>query len=228
MIDRPDAYVYLITALLPLAASMLVFQVNPYHALVIRGILGAIAALLYTVLGAADVALTEALVGTLLAIMLYAVAVRSSMVLRLGALTGTSGDRHFSVFLDDLQNLFSPYHLRVEVVYCLDSRELYRSLIDCNVHVICGQSPSRPPDEISPDYPQEKLPADQQNSYKTVTRLHRLHEIMQIQLPSAEWIDIHAIDMNAIESSRDSLFNLGSLDSGSSNSGSFDAGEVKP
>jgi len=38
-----DSYIYGITALLPLAAAMLVFQVNPYHALVIRGILGAIA-----------------------------------------------------------------------------------------------------------------------------------------------------------------------------------------
>lgn len=81
-----ESYVYGITALLPLAAAMVVFQTNPYHALVIRGILGAIAALVYAVLGAADVALTEALVGTLLAITLYAVAVRSSLVLRLGVL----------------------------------------------------------------------------------------------------------------------------------------------
>jgi uncharacterized MnhB-related membrane protein len=36
-----DSYVYMITALLPLAAAMLVFQVNSYHALVIRGVLGA-------------------------------------------------------------------------------------------------------------------------------------------------------------------------------------------
>ncbi len=63
-----DSYLYVMTALLPIAASMVVFQVNPYHALVIGGILGAIAALVYTVLGAADVALTEALVGTLLAL----------------------------------------------------------------------------------------------------------------------------------------------------------------
>ena len=38
-----DSYIYGITALLPLAAAMLVFQVNPYHALVMRGILGATA-----------------------------------------------------------------------------------------------------------------------------------------------------------------------------------------
>ena len=73
-----------ITALLPIAAVMTILQKNPYHALVVRGILGAIAALVYALLGAADVALTEALVGTMLAITLYAVAVRSSLVLKLG------------------------------------------------------------------------------------------------------------------------------------------------
>jgi putative multicomponent Na+:H+ antiporter subunit B len=79
-----DGYVYAIAVLLPISASMLVFQTNPYHALITRGILGAVSALIYTILGAADVALTEALVGSFLATMLYAVAVRSSLVLRLG------------------------------------------------------------------------------------------------------------------------------------------------
>jgi putative multicomponent Na+:H+ antiporter subunit B len=72
------------TALLPLTAILLVAQPNPYQTLVLRGILGAVAALIYALLGAADVALTEALVGTLLSTTLYAVALRSSMVLRLG------------------------------------------------------------------------------------------------------------------------------------------------
>lgn len=81
-----DSYIYIITLLLPISALMLVLEVNPYHALVLRGILGAVAALIYTILGAADVALTEALVGTLLSTMLCAVAVRSSLVFRLGVL----------------------------------------------------------------------------------------------------------------------------------------------
>jgi putative multicomponent Na+:H+ antiporter subunit B len=68
-----ELYLYAIAALLPLIASMLVFQSNPYNALILRGILGAVAALVYAILGAADVALTEALMGTLLAITLYAV-----------------------------------------------------------------------------------------------------------------------------------------------------------
>jgi putative multicomponent Na+:H+ antiporter subunit B len=81
-----DSYIYVITALLPLSALMLILQTNPYHALVVQGILGAVAALVFAVLGAADVALTQALMGTLLAITLYAIAVRSSLVMRLGVL----------------------------------------------------------------------------------------------------------------------------------------------
>ncbi|MDX2255774.1 MAG: hydrogenase subunit MbhD domain-containing protein [Pseudanabaenaceae cyanobacterium bins.39] len=81
-----DGFVYAIAFLLPISAAILVSESNPYHALVIRGILGAVSALVYTVLGAADVALTEALVGAFLATMLYVVAVRSSLVLRLGVM----------------------------------------------------------------------------------------------------------------------------------------------
>ncbi|MEB3264070.1 MAG: hydrogenase subunit MbhD domain-containing protein [Synechococcus sp.] len=72
-----------IAALLPLTAILLVSQSNPYQTLVLRGILGSVAALLYALLGAADVAITEVLVGTLLSTTLYAVALRSSMVVRL-------------------------------------------------------------------------------------------------------------------------------------------------
>jgi putative multicomponent Na+:H+ antiporter subunit B len=79
-----------IVALLPIAALMTIAQKNPYHALVVRGILGAIAALVYALLGAADVALTEALVGTMLAITLYMVSVRSSLVLQFGVVAEAS------------------------------------------------------------------------------------------------------------------------------------------
>lgn len=144
-----DNYVYMITALLPLAAAMLIFQANPYHALVIRGVLGAVAALVYTVLGAADVALTEALVGTLLAIALYAVAVRSSLVLRLGVLKetiATNNDAnnpqmsHFQQLIGDLQSIFGKRHLRVELISYLDQDDLNRALLDKEVHAICTQT----------------------------------------------------------------------------------------
>lgn len=85
-----------IVVLLPIAAVMTLWQKDPYHALVVRGILGAIAALVYALLGAADVALTEALVGTMLAITLYVVAVRSSLVLRLGVLAELADPLHES------------------------------------------------------------------------------------------------------------------------------------
>ncbi len=72
-----------IAALLPLTAALLILQRSPFQTLVLRGILGAVASLIYALLGAADVALTEALVGTLLSTTLYAIALRSSMVFRL-------------------------------------------------------------------------------------------------------------------------------------------------
>ncbi len=79
-----DFYLLLpVTALLPLTAVLLVSRADPYQVLILRGVLGVVAALVYALLGAADVALTEAMVGTLLSTTLYAVALRSSMVLRL-------------------------------------------------------------------------------------------------------------------------------------------------
>ncbi|WP_289021719.1 hydrogenase subunit MbhD domain-containing protein [Desulfobacter postgatei] len=73
-----------IALLLPLSALLTVIQRNPYNALISRGVLGAVSALAYTSLGAADVAVTEALMGSLLIIVLYTIAVRSTMVIRLG------------------------------------------------------------------------------------------------------------------------------------------------
>lgn len=74
-----DIVTIAIVALLPLTALLLVLQSNPYRALIVRGVLGAIAALTYALFGAADVALTEALVGTLLSMTLYAIAIRSTL-----------------------------------------------------------------------------------------------------------------------------------------------------
>jgi putative multicomponent Na+:H+ antiporter subunit B len=185
-----DSYVYVITALLPLAASMLIFQANPYHALVIRGILGAIAALVYTVLGAADVALTEALVGTLLAITLYAVAVRSSLVLRLGVLKAEKSDSlreapkdrnlpqasEFKQLVSDLQAIFSKRHMQVELVPYLDREDLQRALLDKEVHAICTQSDQKHQHTTSHE--------DRLEPYHTTTRLRRIYEILQTELVS--------------------------------------------
>ncbi|MEP0820394.1 DUF4040 domain-containing protein [Trichocoleus sp. FACHB-46] len=178
-----DSYVYVIVALLPLAAAMVIFQTNPYHALVIRGILGAIAALVYTVLGAPDVALTEALVGTLLAISLYAVAVRSSLVLRLGILkdegvtsnsTESSPEHSFRQLLEDLRTAFGKHYMRVELVPYMDEENLHQALLDKDVHAICTYTESL----------EGKVQSEAILPYTTTTRLPRIYEILQAEMVS--------------------------------------------
>ncbi|MEQ9487261.1 DUF4040 domain-containing protein [Coleofasciculus sp. F4-SAH-05] len=179
--------IYVIIALLPLAACMLVFQVNPYHALVIRGILGAVAALVYAVLGAADVALTEALVGTMLAITLYAVAVRSSLTLRLGVLeesgakapTTNEVERHFGELMDDLRSIFSKHYMRVEVVPYTDQQALHRALMEKEIHATCMRSHLSELEPQDPTVPESETP-----SYHTATRVQRLYDIMRTELSS--------------------------------------------
>jgi putative multicomponent Na+:H+ antiporter subunit B len=112
-----------ITALLPLTAILVVLQGNPYQTLVLRGILGAVAALIYALLGAADVALTEALVGTLLSTTLYAVALRSSMVLRLARPAAPAPlPAHLR---QQLEAWLDPLNLRLELVEPADADDLH-------------------------------------------------------------------------------------------------------
>lgn len=179
-----DNYIYVITALLPLAGCMVVFEVNPYHALVIRGILGAVAALVYAVLGAADVALTEALVGTMLAITLYAVAVRSSLVMRLGVLKDeltheAESDRTLGQLIDEFRAIFKEHYMRVELVPYKDAEELNQALMEKKIHATCAQ-------QLQPEQNQQFDDAGKTETppYHTTTRLQRLYEIMQTELKS--------------------------------------------
>ena len=168
-----DNYIYIIIALLPLAALMLVFQVNPYHALVIRAILGVVAALVYAVLGAADVALTEALIGTMLAITLYVVAVRSSLVVRLGILGNTEieKDSYGKELINDLQKTLLKHYLRLELVEYDNLSTLKAALINKEVHGICTK-----PESLKESYPE--------SNYHTAIRVFRLWEIMKANLSS--------------------------------------------
>ncbi|MCW6051260.1 DUF4040 domain-containing protein [Microcoleus sp. A2-C5] len=183
-----DSYIYILTALLPLAACMVVVQVNPYHALVIRGILGAIAALVYSVFGAADVALTEALMGTMLAITLYAVAVRSSLVMRLGVLeeekVESEGDvlkveltvespRDFNSLMNDFRRIFNKYYLRIEVVPFTTPQALHRALMEKEIHASCV-----------PVLDSDAAGNAETKHYQTVTRIQRLYDIMQPEISS--------------------------------------------
>lgn len=168
--NNPDLAIYIIVALLPLSAFLLVIQVNPYDALVVRGTMGAIAALVYAILGAGDVALTEALMGTLLAVSLYVIAVRSSLVMRLGVLkedfstTSNSQKKNiFSSLIDHFKSIISKYYLRLELINYQDKKSLENALKTKDVHGI--------------------LYADnlEKNSYKTIFRIGRLYEIFTEQ-----------------------------------------------
>ncbi|MGD1904541.1 MAG: DUF4040 domain-containing protein [Leptolyngbyaceae cyanobacterium] len=170
LITADNFYIVAIALLLPLTASMLVVQANPYHALVIRGILGAVAALVYALFGAADVALTEALVGTMLSITLYAVAVRSSMSMRIGVLETDAGDITAAETAQPLRSALhqplSRHHLRLEWVPYPDLDALKAALTTKEIHTTCllGQADSTP-------------------RYHLQTRLQRLYELISAELP---------------------------------------------
>jgi putative multicomponent Na+:H+ antiporter subunit B len=180
------SYLYLITFLVPLSALMLVLQTNPYHALISRGILGAVATLVYSVHGAADVALTEALVGTLLLITLYAVAVRSSLILRLGVLDGEEGksgaQRHagtcpdFLKLTEELRSVLDKRHMRLELVTYPDEQALNRALSDKFLHAICTPQSLEGP----LDFGKNDL-----RPYRTAIRIRRLYDILREELTSS-------------------------------------------
>ncbi|MEA5451649.1 DUF4040 domain-containing protein [Leptolyngbya sp. CCNP1308] len=187
MTDNTDNYVYAIMLLLPLAAVMVIVQQNPYQALVMRGILGAIAALVYAMLGGADVALTEALVGTMLAITLYAVAVRSSLVMRLGVLEGegVKDSLQWQPLLDYLRAMLKRYQLRLELVPYADSAALRQGLADKAIHATCLRVERQvmghgEKSEDGPIYPASSL---SQPPYQISIRVPRLYEILTVELP---------------------------------------------
>lgn len=119
-----------ITALFPLTAILLVTQANPYQTLVLRGILGSVATLLYALLGAPDVAITEALVGTLLSTTLYAVALRSSMALRLEDRRGHGAAEGAPGVEQQLSAWIAPLHLRLRLVPAADTRPSVHGWLD--------------------------------------------------------------------------------------------------
>jgi putative multicomponent Na+:H+ antiporter subunit B len=166
-----DNYIYVIVALLPLSALILVIQQNPYQALVLRAILGAVAVLVYVVLGGADVALTEALVGTMLAITLYIIALRSSLAMHLGVVQEAKPDSYTTELLDKLEKVAKNYHLRLKITQYCDPAALKTALMSQEVHVICLKS--------------DKSIADGM-PYHTSVRVHRLFKIIETELAFPE------------------------------------------
>jgi len=171
-----DSYLYIIVALLPLTAGLLVTQVNPYHGLILRGVLGAIAALVDAVLGAADVALTEALMGTMLSVPLYAIAVRSSLVLRVGVIENQDGE--ILKLMEDFRRVFSNHYMRLEVVTYNNQQSLKNGLVSKAVHATCS-------------------PTTERQNYQTEVRVHRVYNIIEREilsnntgLKNLEYVDI--------------------------------------
>ncbi|MEM9266388.1 MAG: DUF4040 domain-containing protein [Cyanobacteria bacterium P01_F01_bin.13] len=166
-----DGYVVAITALLPLTAAMVITQKDPYYALVMRGILGAVAALVYALFGAADVALTEALVGTMLSITLYAIAVRSSMTLRLGVLDDNNNNQspqnqeQYKKLLINLQKSLRIHYLRLEQVPYSSIAALQDALHTKAVHSTCTL-------------------ASGDDTYRLQLRVPKLYHILTTHLPA--------------------------------------------
>ena len=198
-----DSYIYVIIALLPLSALMLVLQANPYNALVIQGIVGAVATLVYAVLGAPDVALTQALVGTMLAITLYAIAVRSSLVMRLGVLEDGAiktadeslpegkTEPHFTQLMNDLRTILGKHYMRLELVPYTNKQALHRALMDKEIHATCTLWLGLEQDEDVATSREEKQP------YHTATRIRRLYDILKTELssPATSLTYVNATDL---------------------------------
>ncbi|MEL6493821.1 MAG: DUF4040 domain-containing protein [Cyanobacteria bacterium J06623_7] len=173
-----DKYIYVIVALLPIASLILVFQSNPYQALIIRAILGAVAALVYATLGGSDVALTEALVGTMLGTTLYVVSVRSSLIMRVGVIEGTEiePENYFGEFIIRLKKAIAPHHLRLEIVDYADRTSLKQALADKEVHAICTEQKLESVGEAD---------ETSRSDINLTVRVHRLFEILQQELVSS-------------------------------------------
>ncbi len=202
-----DKYIYVIVALLPLTSAILLFETNPYNALILRGILGGVAALVYAVLGAADVALTEALVGTMLAVTLYVIAVRSSLVMRLGIVkeklnvnaelelinttrsqeipekdNSTSSDQ---VTSNNLENQIDNYQeeLLTNLKKVIKKYHLRLELVEyANSQALEQALIEKEVHAIS----SKVTELDNKPSYLTKIRIHRLFEILQTELTSPE------------------------------------------
>lgn len=192
-----DFYIVAIVALLPMTAVMLILQTNPYHALVIRGILGAVAALVYALFGAADVALTEALVGTMLSITLYAVAVRSSLIMRVGVLENEApsvkaweradGSGPIPTIPDPspterlygaLRKILNKHYMRLELVPFANLQAMQTALTEKDIHTTCVAAEEGIAATSSRSSSDEGEP-----SHHLQTRIQRLYAIMQSELP---------------------------------------------
>ena len=107
--------------LLPLLGILLIRSASPTNGLIYRSFLGSIAALLYALVGAPDVALTEVLIGTLLSTLLYIVTIRSCYTVVL--IQDKSSPPPKDVW-DNLLNVFEELHLKATKKDFVDSSDI--------------------------------------------------------------------------------------------------------
>ena len=96
--------------LLPILGVLLIRSESPINSLIYRSFLGSIAALIYALVGAPDVALTEVMVGTLLSSLLYIVTIRSCYTVVVIVNRNSTSDSSSKSFL---KSIFKELHLRV-------------------------------------------------------------------------------------------------------------------
>ncbi len=96
--------------LLPIIGILLINNQSPIQGLIYRSFLGSTAALIYSLLGAPDVALTEVLVGTLLSTLLYIIAIKGCYSVII--LVENKSDINHSME-DDLHHLFSELNFNI-------------------------------------------------------------------------------------------------------------------
>lgn len=147
--------------------------------------------------------MTEALVGTMLAITLYAVAVRSSLVMRLGVLESESmeadkdllndrANNHFGQLTNELRTIFEKRHMRLELVTYYNTEQLHQALMDKEVHMTCFRQLLLPMAQAVPSLSQQS----EKPSYRATTRVRRIYEIVQaeLMLPGTTLTYVNALD----------------------------------
>jgi putative multicomponent Na+:H+ antiporter subunit B len=116
----------------------------------------------------------------MLAITLYAIAVRSSLVMRLGVLEDEAikadGNHHFATLINELRTIFGKRYMRLELVTYTNTQSLHRALIAKEVHAICAR-----PEQSDQN---GAVHGDEKQRYHTKTRIQRIYDIMQTELSS--------------------------------------------
>ncbi len=122
------ALIFPFELLLPVLGILLIRSSSPINSLIYRSFLGSIAALIFALVGAPDVALTEVMVGTLLSSLLYIVTIRSCysvvVIVDKNSPPSTTSKQY-------LKSIFDELHLNIiyqDEVFSADSTQNFKFL----------------------------------------------------------------------------------------------------